>query len=502
MADAPQYDLLVVGAGINGAGIARDAAGRGLSVLLVDEGDLGGATSSASSKLVHGGLRYLEQLEFRLVHEALAEREVLLKCAPHLVRPMRFVMPYVRGLRPAWLVRAGLLLYDFLARRDTLPGSGTVDLRSTSYGAGLEAEFRTGFVYADCQVDDARLVIANARDARDRGAEVLPRTKCVAARRGEREWKAQLSSQGGGTVDVTARALVNATGPWAGQFLDEIARVPAPLKLRLVKGSHIVVPRLYPGEHAFILQNEDRRVLFAYNYEEAFTLIGTTDVEADHGPGPCAVSRDEIGYLCRAVNRYFAHKTGPADVVHAFCGIRPLIDDGKTNPAAISRDYELRVDDAGKAPPLLSVFGGKITTYRRLAEAALARLAPRLGANTAAWTATAPLPGGAMGPAGLPAYVDGTLRPAFPWASTALLSALARRHGARAADVLGAARSAADLGAHFGANLHAREIDYFIDCEWARSAEDVLWRRTKAGLHLDSAQSAAVARYVSGRTMR
>ncbi len=500
MADGREVDLLIVGGGINGTGIARDAAGRGLRVVLAEQHDLGAATSSASSKLIHGGLRYLEHYEFRLVREALAEREVLLKCAPHLVHPMRFVMPHVPELRPAWIIRAGLFLYDYLARRDTLPGSRAVDLRTGPYADGLKAGLTRGFIYSDCWVDDARLVVANARDAAERGSAVFTHTACTAARRENGLWRATLRAAEGKETEVRARALVNVTGPWAKQFLEAVAGEATPFGLKLVQGSHIVVPRLYPGDHAFILQNDDRRVVFVYSYERDYTLIGTTDVEVHGEPGTCQAGREEIDYLCRAANRYFAHAITPADVVWAYCGIRPLFDDGSDDPSAITRDYVLRVDGAGQDAPLLSIFGGKITTYRKLAEHALEQLSPWLPAMGPRWTESAPLPGGDLGGMELDDYINGPLRREFPWAPRPLLAVLGRRHGARATKVIAGARSVADLGICFGADLYSRELDYLVTHEWARTAEDVLWRRTKAGLHLDARQVDAVERYLARRT--
>ncbi|MFN7086464.1 MAG: glycerol-3-phosphate dehydrogenase [Burkholderiales bacterium] len=496
-----EVDLLVVGGGINGAGIARDAAGRGLKVLLCEKDDLGAATSSASSKLIHGGLRYLEQFEFRLVAEALAEREILLRCAPHLVQPMRFVMPHVPQLRPAWLIRAGLFLYDWLARRQTLPGSRGIDLRRAPYGAGLKPGFARGFVYSDCRVDDARLVVANVRAAARRGAVVLTRTACIAAHRDNGGgWQATLHDAAGNHIAVAARALVNATGPWARNFLVDALRERPAFDLKLVKGSHIVVPRLYEGEHAFILQNDDRRVVFACPYEKNYTLIGTTDVELRGEPRACQASGEEVAYLCRAANRYFAQQLTESDVVWSYCGVRPLFDDGTANPSAVTRDYVLQLDAKAAAAPLLSIIGGKITTYRRLAERALEKLAPWFPRLPGAWTAAAALPGGELGAADLGAFADGRLKSDYPWLPEGARRALARRHGANAYEVLGGARSPADLGEYFGAGLYAREIDYLLAHEWALAAEDVLWRRTKCGLHLAPAQIRAVARYVAQRT--
>jgi glycerol-3-phosphate dehydrogenase len=492
-----RVDLMVVGGGINGVGIARDAAGRGLKVVLVEQGDLGCATSSASSKLVHGGLRYLEQYEFRLVAEALAEREVLLLSAPHLVHPMHFVMPHVPALRPAWMVRAGLLLYDYLARRQTLPSSRAIDLRTSPYGAGLKAGPTRGFVYSDCRVDDARLVVLTARAAADLGAAIRPRTACLSARRNGEMWTATLAAADGTRNEIAARALVNVTGPWAKQFLHENLQLENAFHLKLVKGSHIVVPRLYEGDHAFILQNDDRRVVFVYAYEGKFTLIGTTDVEWTGRPGPCTASEEELSYLMRAANRYFSRQVAVSDVVWSYCGIRPLFDDGSTNPSTVTRDYVLRVDGEPCEAPVLSVFGGKITTYRRLAEQALEKLAPWFGGMGPAWTKRATLPGGEL-PGGLGAYAS-ELAQRYPALPQALLESLARRHGTLADRVLGEARALTDLGEHFGADLYACEVEYLMDREWANDAEDILWRRTKAGLHLAPGQAQAVARFVRRR---
>lgn len=493
-----QTDLLVIGGGINGAGMARDAAGRGLKVVLCEQDDLGAATSSASSKLIHGGLRYLEHYEFRLVREALAEREVLLRTAPHLVHPLRFVMPHVPELRPAWMIRAGLFLYDYLARRQTLPGSRAIELRAAPYNAGLKPGIAKGFLYSDCRVDDARLVIANARAAADLGARVLPRTACVTARREASCWRAILRDASGSETTIRAQALINATGPWVRQFLVDRLHQPSPLDLRLVQGSHIVVPRLYAGDHAFILQNDDRRVVFVYPYEDRYALIGTTDVAFDGVPGACRASDAEIAYLCRAANRYFSCEIGPRDVVWSYCGIRPLFDDGSADPSVVTRDYVLQVDGYAHEAPLLSVFGGKITTYRRLAEHALEKLQPWFPGMRASWTGNAPLPGGEIGGGDIEAYCTelSKLHPALP---QSLLAALARRHGSLAPAVLDGASSITDLGEHFGAQLYAREVDYLVANEWANTAEDVLWRRTKTGLHLATGQQEALARYLARR---
>jgi glycerol-3-phosphate dehydrogenase len=494
----PHYDLMIIGGGINGTGIARDATGRGLSVLLVEKDDLAAATSSWSSKLIHGGLRYLEQYEFRLVAEALSEREVLLNIAPHLVEPLRFVMPHVPELRPRWMIRAGLYLYDHLGRRTRLPGSHGIDLRDSGYGAGLKVALTKGFIYSDCRVDDARLVVANALSARELGAEVFTRTECVFAKRSGEGWEARLRDVSGAERTVKARAIANAAGPWVKQVLNDRLHQPSRDNVKLVKGSHIVVPKLYEGDHAFILQNDDRRVVFMIPYEGRFTLIGTTDVPVHGDPAhPCASER-EIAYLCRAVNRYLDRPLAPADVVWNYAGVRPLYDDGTADPSAITRDYTLRLDsDAGLAP-VLSVFGGKITTYRKLAEHALDKLRPWFPAMRGAWTAGVPLPGGDLA-AGSEEYADVDLARDWPWLSSGVRRALARRHGTHVAKVLRGVQSPADLGTHFGAELFAREIDYMIDHEWARTHEDILYRRTKAGLHLTAAQCASVADYVAAR---
>ena len=481
------YDLLVIGGGINGAGIARDAAGRGLSVLLVEAGDLARATSSASSKLIHGGLRYLEQYEFRLVAEALAEREILLRIAAHLAWPTRFVMPHVPQLRPRWMIRVGLFLYDHLARRSVLPGSQQVRLDAPPYRGLLRPEFRHGFVYSDCRVDDARLVVANARDAAARGARIRVRTECVSARRSAGRWHAVLS----GGEHVSARAVANAAGPWVKRVLNERLGQPSRDQVRLVQGSHIVVPRLYDGSHAYILQNDDRRVVFMIPFEERFSLIGTTDVPLEGDPAAVRASDAEVEYLCRAASRYLARPVQPSAVLWRFAGVRPLYDDGTRDPSAITRDYTLRLDDEGGAAPVLSVFGGKITTYRRLAEHAMEKLARYFPGAKGAWTERAPLPGSDFGDR---AEAYASLSASYPTLPAEVVRGVFRRHGTLAAEVLGDG----DLGEHYGAGVTERELSYFVEREWAMSAEDVLWRRSKAGLHMHEAQRRRVLQ-VMGR---
>ena len=489
------YDLLVVGGGINGCAIARDAAGRGLTVLLCEQGDIAGATSSASSKLIHGGLRYLEHYEFRLVAEALAEREVILKIAPHLARPLRFVLPQAAALRPAWMLSLGLMLYDGLGkltRRVTLPRAQRVDLAHSPLGAGLRPEFDRGYAYSDVAADDARLTLANAVAARELGARVLPRTAFVPARREAGQWRATLRSAAGES-EVQARALVNAAGPWVAELLERLPPGIRRDRVQLVRGSHIVVPRLYAGEHAYILQNEDKRVIFLLPFERAFTLIGTTDVVVTQADAPQA-SAEEIAYLCTAASRYSRQPVRPADVLWHYSGVRALHDDGHRDPAAVTRDYTL-VLDAQRAP-VLSVFGGKLTTHRKLAETALARLAPWFAHMGPAWTDSRPLPGGDI--LGLREHTAALLR-AYPQLPADWLAQLARRHGSRAARVIGGARNSADLGRDFGGGLYEREVEYFIAEEWAHSAEDILWRRSKAGLFLDPAQRADFDQWLRAR---
>lgn len=498
MAEGQSVDVLVVGGGINGTSIARDAAGRGLSVLLVEKSDLGGATSSASSKLIHGGLRYLEQFEFRLVAEALREREVLLNTAPHLVRPLRFVMPHVPELRPAWMIRAGLLLYDMLARRQTLPGSAAIDLSEAPYSSGLKPSLRKGFIYSDCWVDDARLVIATARSAQAHGARICTRTACTALSRDGAQWRAMLQTAGGATEEIRARFVINATGPWAKSFLDRIAGLEVPFRLRLVQGSHIIVPRLYEGEHAFILQNDDRRVIFAYPYQDDYTLIGTTDVEWSGTADDCAASPDEVRYLCRAVNHYFQRTVTEQDVIYRYAGIRPLFDDGSNNPSQVTRDYALRITGTPGEAALLSVFGGKITTCRALAEQAVDALRPWFSDLGPHWTRTCALDGGDLGAGGFSGLQQQAARD-YPWLPRPLLRVLTQRHGSNVHALLAGAGSMAGMGRDFGAGLHAREVDYFVRHEWAMTGEDVLWRRTKCGLQLTSIQQQAVIAYVESR---
>jgi len=502
--DIEHYDLLIIGGGINGAGIARDAAGRGLKVLLVEQGDLASATSSASTKLIHGGLRYLEYFEFRLVAEALAERETLLSIAPHIVWPLEFVLPHESHLRPAWMIRAGLFLYDHLGHgipglgpKSSLPGSKGIRLLPEGYGAGLKPEFERGFVYYDCWVDDARLVVLNARSAAALGATVLPRTRLVSAKRENGRWVARISPDSGELRTVHAAAIVNAAGPWVRQVLDEALKVRLGASVRLVKGSHIVVPRIHAERHAFILQNPDKRVIFMIPFERQFTLIGTTEVPVTRDDFRARITRKEIDYLCEAASRYAQTPITPGTVVWSYSGVRPLYDDGSENPSAVTRDYHLVLDKGAwpDDPPLLSVFGGKITTYRRLAEQALAKLEFRFPGK-APWTHTEALPGGDLGGRTFRGLLL-DFRRRYPRLPKMWLTRVLRRHGALAEEIIGDAHVERELGRYFGGGLYEREVDYVVRKEWARDADDVLWRRTKCGLHMTSDEKTAVHDYLA-----
>jgi glycerol-3-phosphate dehydrogenase len=498
MVEGAPYDLLVIGGGVNGAGIARDAAGRGLKVALVEMNDLASGTSSWSTKLIHGGLRYLEFYEFGLVRESLSERETLWRMAPHIIHPLRFVLPYQKGQRPAWMLRAGLFLYDHLGGRKLLPATRTLNLTRDEAGAPLKPGHRLAFEYSDCAVDDARLVVLTAMDARERGADIRTRARLVAGRReGEGEsavWACQIEDATGARWTLRARKLVNAAGPWVAQVLGQRLGLAAKAGVRLVQGSHIVVPRLYDHARCYFFQNADRRIFFAIPYRDAFTLIGTTDRDYDGDPAKVAASGEEIDYLIAASNVYFRRQLSRQDVVWAYSGVRPLYDDGAGEARAATRDYVFELDADGA--PLLSIFGGKITTYRRLALDALARLG--IGGD-ADWTARAPLPGGDVPVDGVAAFADG-LRARFPFLTAAHAERLARAYGARAGRILGQARALADLGEDFGATLTQAEVDYLIAQEWALSAEDVLWRRSKLGLVMPAEGAARLDAYLRART--
>jgi glycerol-3-phosphate dehydrogenase len=485
------FDIAVIGGGINGCGIARDAAGRGLSVFLCEKGDLAGATSSASTKLIHGGLRYLEYYQFRLVYEALLEREVLLRAAPHIVRPLRFVLPHHKGLRPAWLIRLGLFVYDHLRGREILPPTRSVDLSTDPAGKPLRQEYRRAFEYSDCWVEDSRLVVLNAVDASEHGAEICTRTELASARRDGGLWHLDLvDGHTRRTRHVTARALVNAAGPWVADVARRVGGAPhAPV--RLVKGSHIVVPRPFAHDRAYIFQNADGRVVFAVPYEQDFALIGTTELDFAGDPAAASISGEEADYLCAAASEYFRDPIRPSQIVASFAGVRPLFDDGEVDAKALSRDYVLKLDSAmdGSAP-LVTVYGGKITTYRRLAERVLSQLSA-LFPSGRSWTATAPLPGGDFPVDGLDAEVA-KLTALCPSCNQRRARRLARAYGTRASKIVAGIRTAADWGREFGGDLTEREVRYLMESEWAQTAEDILWRRSRIGLVASPAELSAL----------
>ena len=485
------YDLLVVGGGINGAGVARDAAGRGYKLLLVEQDDLAAHTSSASTKLIHGGLRYLEYGEFRLVRESLVERERLWGMAPHIIRPLRFVMPQASSPRPAWMVRLGLFLYDHIGGRKALPATCTISLGRSSYGDGLVNRNGRAFIYSDCWVDDSRLVVLNAMDAALRGADVRTRTRLLSARRDGASWRA-LIADGRGEREVRANILVNAAGPWVSDVIGR-AGLDSSRTVRLVKGSHIIVPRLYDGDHAFTLQNPDRRIVFAIPYQEDYTLIGTTEEDWSGPPGKATISEAESNYLLETASRYFARPITRADSCWSYSGIRPLYDDKAGRASAVTRDYVLDLDDDG--PPLLSIFGGKITTYRRLAEQALDLLGRHGEGRGAAWTAGAPLPGGDFPGHDFEGF-EHSLQQHYSALPRGLLHRLAHAYGTNATDLLGSAQKLTDLGEIFGSDLTQAEVDYLLNHEWARTTEDILYRRTKLGLRMSQDAVERLSRYL------
>jgi glycerol-3-phosphate dehydrogenase len=491
------YDLAIIGGGINGCGIARDAAGRGLSVYLCEREDLASGTSSAATKLIHGGLRYLEYFEFRLVREALMERETLWGIAPHIIWPLRFVLPHHKGLRPPWLLRLGLFLYDHLGGRKVLPPARSLDLTVDPTGKPLRREFRRGFEYSDCWVEDARLVALNARDAAARGADIQTRTSAIAAERSADGWTLTTRRRRTGeTQKIRARILINAAGPWVGDVLGTAMRRNSAANVRLVQGSHIVVRRLYDHDRCYIFQNADNRIIFAIPYERDFTLIGTTDRDYVGDPAKVAASAEEIDYLCRSASEYFASAITPADVVWTYSGVRPLYDDGASEAQAATRDYVLELDEDGA--PVLSIFGGKITTYRRLAEHALEKLAAHIGPAAHAkrgWTSASALPGGDFPILGFEDLVKG-LADDFPWLDPSQCRRLCRAYGTRARVILGDAENAGQLGRNFGAGLTEAETLYLMNEEWAQEAADVIWRRSKLGLRLSSDEVAALEAFM------
>lgn len=496
LADRIDCDVLVIGGGVNGTGIARDAAGRGFSVVLCEKDDLASHTSAASSKLIHGGLRYLQYYEFSLVRKALIEREILLRSAPHLITPLRFVMPHVENLRPAWMLRCALFLYDHLARRRLLGRSRAIDLRTHSAGAALKPEFRRGYLYSDAYVDDARLVAVNAVDAAERGARVFTRTRCETMKASGGGWRSTLRGRAGDVIHVNARCIVNATGSWAMDIRKQAAPTTTGA-LRLVKGSHIVVQRLFDHDDAYILQHGDGRIVFAIPYERHFTIIGTTDLEYRGDAGKVAISDEEVDYLCQLSSSFFRTDVCPADVVWSYSGVRPLVDDGAVNASAITRDYRLDFDTS--TAPLLNVFGGKITTYRKLSEEAVDLIAARLYAPGGRWTEDACLPGGDIfgdrpdnrSVINFDAFVL-LLQRHYPWLPEHIVARYARSYGTRAYRLLGNCTGVSGMGCEFSPDLYEREVRYLMNVEWARTAEDVLWRRTKLGLHIGSKGAAVL----------
>ena len=490
-------DLFVIGGGVNGAGVARDAAGRGLSVVMCEKDDLAQGTSSRSGKLVHGGLRYLEYYEFRLVREALIEREVLLKAAPHIIWPMRFVLPHSPLDRPAWLVRLGLFLYDHLGGRKLLPPTRALNLRTAPEGAALKPEYARGFEYSDCWVDDARLVVLNALDAQARGATILPRTACTSARREDGAWRVETTDMRTGAKRVyRAKAIVNASGPWVSDVIGRVAGSNSARKVRLVKGSHLITRKFWDGPQAYLVQNHDKRVIFINPYEGDKALIGTTDIPFDGRAEDVKADEAEIAYLIAAVNRYFKQGLKREDVLETFSGVRPLFDDGKGNPSAVTRDYVFDVDDIGGLP-MLNVFGGKITTFRKLSEHALQKLQPYFPDMGGDWTAQGALPGGDVEGGDMARFTT-ALRAQYPFLPAPLAQHYATLYGTRARQILGAAQSLADLGQKFGPTLYEAEARYLIAHEWAASADDVLRRRTKHALTMSPDERAAFARWLDG----
>ena len=491
------YDLFIVGGGINGTGIATDAAGRGLSVVMCEQSDLASATSSASSKMIHGGLRYLEHYEFRLVREALAEREVLLRNAPHLIKPLRLILPHRPHLRPTWLIRIGLFLYDHLTKRGQLAASKGIPLASGQDNNPLNQTINYGFQYSDCKVDDARLVVSNAIQAQQQGAKILTRSRCQSARRKDGLWLICVEDLTTGKVQhCRARALVNAAGPWAQSFVETKMQQQSPRNIRLIKGSHFVVEKMYDGDQAYILQNEDHRVVFVIPYNKEFTLIGTTDKVFNGDPTTAAMDNEEENYLLNVVNAHFTRQLTAADIRWRYSGVRPLCDDESDSPSAMTRDYtfDLQTDDNQRAP-LLCIYGGKITTYRKLAEAALAELTPYFPHMGQPWTADYPIAGGDIGDISFDQWV-GHVRHHYHWMNPSLLEWLINAYGTRTYELLGNATSMADLGQHFGHNLFQQEVEFLIQREWAYNADDILWRRSKLGLHFSTQQTDALDDFV------
>ncbi|RFB80500.1 glycerol-3-phosphate dehydrogenase [Methylovirgula sp. 4M-Z18] len=492
------FDLFVIGGGVNGCGIARDAVGRGYSVHLAEMNDLASGTSSKATKLIHGGLRYLEYYEFRLVREALTEREIVWGIAPHLVRPLRFVLPYFKGLRPAWMLRLGLFLYDYIGGRKKLPPTRTLNLRTDVTGKPLKPIFDKGFEYSDCWVNDARFVAMNARDAADRGATIRTRCKVVSARSEDGIWHITLRDQRTGQENVVrARMMVNAAGPWVDHVLADVVAHKEPNHVRLVQGSHIIVRKMYDHDRCYIFQNPDGRIIFAIPYEDDFTLIGTTDQDYKDDPAKIAITPEETAYLCKAASEYFAKEITPNDVVWTYSGVRPLYDDHASAAQAATRDYVIKEERINGAP-LANIFGGKITTYRRLSESILEHVEKTLGAKGKSWTGTVPLPGGDLPGGDIEQFIK-DLRARKPFVSAELARRFARAYGTRVWRFLDKAQNYQDLGQDFGGGLTSAEIDYLVREEWAVTAEDILWRRSKLGLHLPSTVAADIGNYLAAQ---
>ncbi len=497
--EGSSYDVVVIGGGINGCGVARDAAGRGYSVCLCEAGDLANGTSSASTKLVHGGLRYLEHFEFGLVRKALKEREVLWRMAPHIIWPLRFVLPHHRGLRPAWLLRLGLFIYDSIGGRKLLPATRVLDLTKDEAGKALRADYAKAFEYSDCWVDDARLVVLNARDAAEKGARVMTRSKVVAARREDGIWSIDIRDRRNGRVStVKARYLVNAAGPWVDDVLQTALGDNNARNVRLVRGSHIVVDRLFEHDRCYIFQNADDRIIFAIPYEGRYTLIGTTDQDHTHGLDRIEATPDEVSYLCEAANEYFSVKLTPADVVWTYSGVRPLYNDNATKAQEATRDYVITTDGDAGPGQLLNILGGKITTYRTLAEEVVETIEAALGEKRAAWTAESTLPGGDFDPLEFGDLVE-RFKARFGFLGDGRLTRLLHSYGTKAEHILGDARSADDLGIQFGDDLTQAEVDYLMAHEWAEEPDDILFRRGKTGIGMPREHVEALAQYMSAK---
>lgn len=498
----PAFDLAIIGGGINGCGIARDAAGRGLSVFLCEQQDLANGTSSASTKLIHGGLRYLEYYEFRLVREALSEREVLLRTAPHIIWPLRFILPHHKGLRPSWLIRLGLFIYDNLGGRKLLPGTKTLNLATDEAGIPLKGDYTKGFEYSDCWVMDSRLVVLNALDARKHGAEIRTRCACTSAYRSENGWTLTLTdSVSGEKSTIQAKGLINASGPWLDSTLDHIEHSQTKEHIRMVKGSHIIVKRLFNHPRAYIFQNADGRIIFAIPYQKEFTLIGTTDVDFHGNPDEVNISEEETTYLCEAASEYFTTQISPQDVVSHFSGIRPLFDDGKNEAKSATRDYVLKLDLAGTSFPLLSIYGGKITTYRKLAESVLEKLSPYFPTMGQPWTENSHLPGGDFPPENFTVEVEELLKN-FPFLPSQLAERLIRLYGTRSQELLSNVKCVEDMGDCFGGDLYEFEVKYLMDNEWAQSAEDILWRRSRLGLFFSPDETKKLQKWMETKLLR